>query len=64
MISEHSRGLSLEYVRVHRLDNFQTDSSLAYDGDGEVILIIGMQEKTGKLANSNPRHLVKDIMIQ
>lgn len=52
------------------LENFDAMKSLnmqfkqEYDGDGEVIWIIGMQKKTGKLANSNPRHLVKDIVIQ
>ena len=52
------------------LEDFEAMRSLnmkfrqEYGDDGEVVLIIGMQEKTGKSANSNPRHLVEDIIIQ
>lgn len=52
------------------LENFDAMKSLnmqfqqEYGVDGEVVWIIGMQEKTGKSANSNPRHLVEDIIIQ
>lgn len=52
------------------LENFDAMKSLnmkfqqEYGNDGEVVWIIGMQEKTGKKANSNPRHLIEDIIIQ
>ncbi len=52
------------------LENFEAMKSLnmqfqqEYGNDGEVVWIIGMQEKTGKSANSNPRHLVEEIIIQ
>ncbi len=50
------------------LENFEAMKSLnlqfqeEYGQDGEVIMIIGLQEKSGKSANSNPRHLVEDII--
>lgn len=34
-----------------------------YGQEGEVIMIIGLQEKPEKATNSNPRHLVEDIII-
>ena len=52
------------------LENFDAMKDLnqqfqkEYGEDGEVIWIIGLQDKTGKSMNSNPRHLVKDIIIQ
>ncbi len=54
------------------LENFDAMKSLnkqfqqEYGGDGEVVWIIGLQEKTSKSAknNSNPRHLVEDILVQ
>lgn len=52
------------------LENFEAMKSLNmqfqqdYGTDGEVVWIIGLQEKTGKSTNSNPRHLVEDILIQ
>ncbi len=52
------------------LENFEAMKSLnmrfqqEYGIDGEVVLIIGLQEKTDKSARSNPRHLVEDIVIQ
>lgn len=51
------------------VENFEAMKSLnlqfqqAYGTDGEVIMIIGLQEKTGKSTNSNPRQLVEDIII-
>lgn len=52
------------------LENFEAMKSLnmrfqqEYGIDGEVVMIIGLQEKIGKSASSNPRHLVEDIVIQ
>lgn len=52
------------------LENFEAMKSLnmefqqEYGNDGEVIWIIGMQEKTVKSESSNPRHLVEDIIVQ
>lgn len=52
------------------LENFEAMKSLnmqfqqEYGNDGEVVWIIGMQEKTGKRANGNPRYLIEDIIIQ
>ncbi len=52
------------------LENFEAMKSLnmqfqqEYGNDGEVVWIIGLQEKTGKKANSNPRHFIEDIIIQ
>lgn len=39
---------------------FQQD----YGADGEVLWIIGVQEKASSSAPSNPRHLVDDIIVQ
>jgi hypothetical protein len=52
------------------LENFNAMKNLnmqfqqEYGGDGEVVLIIGVQEKTKEFVTSNPRHLVEDILIQ
>lgn len=52
------------------LENFEAMKSLnmqfqqEYGNNGVVVLIIGMQEKTGNSTNSNPRQLVEDIIIQ
>lgn len=52
------------------LENFEAMKSLnmqfqqEYGNDDEVVWIIGMTEKTGKSTNSNPRHLIEDIIIQ
>lgn len=52
------------------LENFDAVNNLnmqfqqEYGSDGEVFMIIGLQEKTNKPATSNPRHLVEDIIIQ
>ena len=57
-------------VDMQALENFDAMKDLnqqfqkEYGEDGEVIWIIGLQDKTGKSMNSNPRHLVKDIIIQ
>lgn len=51
------------------LENFDAMQSLNtqfrqdYGADGEVVMIIGVQEKTGAAAAGNPRHLVEDILI-
>lgn len=52
------------------LENFETMKSLnmhfqqEYGKNGEVVWIIGLQERTGKRVKSNPRHLIEDIIIQ
>lgn len=52
------------------LENFEAMKSLnmqfqqEYSADGEVVWIIGLQDKTNKLTSSNPRHLVEDILIK
>lgn len=52
------------------LERFEAMKSLnmqfqqEYGDDGQVVLIIGLQEKSSKKANSNPRHLIEDIIIQ
>lgn len=51
------------------LENFEAMKSLnlqfqqEYGQDGEVVMIIGVQDKSEKSSNSNPRHLVEDIII-
>ena len=51
------------------LENFAAMKSLnvqfqqEYGADGEVVFIIGVQEKTGASAAGNPRQLVADILI-
>jgi len=51
------------------LENFEAMKSLnlqfqqEYGQDGEVIMIIGLQDKSVEPINSNPRHLVEDIII-
>jgi len=52
------------------LENFDAMKSLnmqfqqEYGADGEVVMIIGVQEKTSTPAASNPRHVVEDILVQ
>lgn len=51
------------------LENFDAMKALntkfqeEYGIDGEVVFIIGLQNKTDKPLASNPRHLVEDIMV-
>lgn len=51
------------------LENFDAMKSLntqfqqEYGADGEVVFIIGVQEKTGASAASNPRHVVEDMLV-
>jgi len=52
------------------LENFDAMKNLnmqfqaEYGKNGDVVWVIGLQEKSGKSTNSNPRLLVEDIMIQ
>jgi len=52
------------------LENFDAMKSLnvqfqqEYGVDGEVVMILCVQEKTGTPAASNPRHVVEDILVQ
>lgn len=46
------------------MKNSNIEFQQEYGGDGEVLMILGLHEKTGKSATSNPRHLVEDIIIQ
>ena len=41
-------------------DEFQN----AYSKDGEVLIIISVQNKSGKKTSSNPRHIVEDIIVE
>lgn len=60
------------YLRpaMHVLEDFGEMKSLnqrfrqEYCQDGEILMIIGLQHKTGKLSDSNPRHLVEDILVK
>jgi len=51
------------------LENFDAMKSLnmkfqqEYGGDGEVVWIIGVQQKISRSAYGNPRHLVEDIIV-
>ncbi len=51
------------------LETFEAMKSLnkqfqqGYGGDGEVVLIIGLQAKSDKSTSGNPRHFVEDIII-
>lgn len=45
----------------HAMKGLNSEFQQAYGTDGEVMMILGVQESTG--TGSNPRHLVKDILI-
>jgi hypothetical protein len=46
------------------MKNLNKEFQYKYGVDGEVVFIIGLQEKTDKPLASNPRHLVEDIIVK